>query len=757
MQGKGISAGIAIGTVYYYQRISAEIKTYKIIDKDAEWNRFKAAQAKAVEELRELAADVKFKIGEQEAFLFETYQMLAKDFDYEGIIEQIIKEEKLNAETAVRHALEVFTEMFAAMQDAYMRERLEDIKDVSERIIGILNDVMPEYIDSEVPVILLAEDLTPSEMIQLDKTKAAGIITADGSGLSHTAILARAMGIPMIGGLGDDWKEVCHGRSIVMDGETGSIIIEPEEDVVQVMLKKQEQLLKQRALLEQLKGKENVTLDGRKIRISCSISSPEEVLSVHQNDADGIGLFRSEFLYLNRSTYPTEEEQYEAYKKVLSEMKGKEVIVRTCDMGADKQTAYFDLPKEENSAMGFRSLRISLMRQEFFRTQLRALYRASVYGRLGILFPMVTSVWEVREVKNICESVKKELEREGILYSKEIELGIMIETPAAAIISDELAKEVDFFSCGTNDLTQFVLACDRQNPNLECFYDPHHPAVLRLLKMVCENAHANGIRVGICGELGADLELIKIFLTMGVDELSVSPSAVLPLRQAVRAIDIRKKIILTSHGLTTPIGKKLIGKELSNENLKSKRIFLFHEPHYFIEEMLINACLSLGFQRENILLSGQQKREEDILKSDYIYCTEGNTFEIMSLLRERKLVPLFKKAFKNGVVYIGASAGAIIAGESIEEAKFFDKNFTEMVNFEGLCLFDGIVFPHLTQMEFEEFLRDNAHLKEKYQKIYSIGDEECIILQAEEAKEDSQKAMEFFLERRIVYENSSRI
>ena len=540
IQGKGVSTGVGIGPLYYYHRVTTEITTYEVEDTDAEWERFKMAQSAAVEELLALAEKTRIEIGEEEAFLFETHQMLAEDLDYEESIEGMIKEEKLNAESAVLRTSELFAEMFAAMEDAYMRERAADIKDVSARILRILGGVTEGGIHSEVPVIVAADDLAPSETIQLDKTKILGFVTALGSGSSHTAILARTMGIPAVVGVGDALKEEFSQREVVIDGATGTVVIEPDEKMRSSMLTKRDELAKQRESLEQLKGEENVTIDGKKIRIYCNIGSPEDVLAVHENDGGGIGLFRSEFLYLNSSTYPTEEEQFEAYKKVLVDMKGKEVIIRTCDIGADKQIDYFELPKEENPAMGMRALRISLERPEVFRTQLRALYRASAYGKLGIMFPMVTSVWEVREVKKLCEAVKNELDTEGIPYSREVELGIMIETPAAAILSDCLAKEVDFFSCGTNDLTQYTLACDRQNNNLGRFYDPHHPAVIKLLKMVCDNAHANGIWVGICGELGADLELTETFLAMGVDELSVSPRAVLQVRHAVRSIDTRR-------------------------------------------------------------------------------------------------------------------------------------------------------------------------------------------------------------------------
>ena len=537
IQGKGVSAGVGMGPLYFYRRANTEIKTYTVENSDAEWLRFKGAQAIAIAQLGELAEKTRKEVGEEEAFLFETHQMLAEDLDYEEAIEEIIKEEKLNAETAVSRTSVVFADMFASMDDSYMKERAADVKDVSQRILSILCGVVQGGIDSEVPVLVAADDLAPSETIQLDKSKILGFITAQGSGSSHTAILARTMGIPAIVGLGDSLKEEYEGREVIVDGGTGVVVIDPDEETRTRLLKKREEQLEQRRLLEQLKGLPNVTKDGKSIRIFCNIGSPEDVHAVQANDGGGIGLFRSEFLYLNSNTYPTEDEQFEAHKSVLSDMGDKEVIIRTCDIGADKQIDYCELPKEENPAMGLRALRISLTRLDFFRTQLRALYRASAYGKLGIMFPMVTSVWEVREAKKLCETVKRELEAEGIPYSDDVQIGIMIETPAAAILSDRLAKEVDFFSCGTNDLTQYTLACDRQNNDLGRFYDPHHPAVIRLLKMVCDNAHANGIWVGICGELGADLELTETFLAIGIDELSVSPRSVLPLRNAVRSID----------------------------------------------------------------------------------------------------------------------------------------------------------------------------------------------------------------------------
>ena len=541
IQGKGVSTGIGMGPLYFYRRATAEIKFYTVEDTDAEWQRFKDAQATAIEQLGELAEKAREEAGDDAAFLFETHQMMAEDMDYEESIEGIIKEEKLNAEIAVSRTADQFAEMFATMDDSYMQARAADVRDVSSRIVSILCGVVQGGIASDVPVLLAADDLAPSETIQLDKSKILGFITAHGSGSSHTAILARTMGIPAIVGMGDSLKMEYEGRQVICDGSTGAVVIDPDEDTRAYMEKKRQEQLEFQKMLETLKGQENKTLDGRSIRVYCNIGSPEDVHAVLTNDGDGSGLFRSEFLYLNSKTYPTEDEQFEAYKAVLSDMDGREVIIRTCDIGADKQIDYFELPKEENPAMGMRALRISLSRPEFFKTQLRALYRASAYGKLGIMFPMVTSVWEVREAKKMIEKVKAELTAEGLPYSEHVEIGIMIETPAAAVMSDRLAREVDFFSCGTNDLTQYTLACDRQNNDLGRFYNPHHPAVLRLIKMVVDNAHKNGIWVGICGELGADLDMTETFLAIGVDELSVSPRAVLPLRNAIRNTDMSEK------------------------------------------------------------------------------------------------------------------------------------------------------------------------------------------------------------------------
>ena len=534
IQGKGVSTGVAMGPLYYYQRAKSTIRRYEVKDADAEWQRFKDAQAVCIEQLGELAEKARAEAGDEAALLFETHQLMAEDLDYEESIEGLIRGSLLNAEAAVMDTAAQFADMFAQMDDAYMQARAADVRDVSGRIISVLTGAVQGGIDSPVPVILAADDLAPSETVQLDKSKILGFITEGGSGSSHTAILARTMGIPAIIGVGDALKPEYEGREVIVDGGTGNVVIDADEQTRARLAAKQQEQRRLREMLEQLKGQPNVTKDGRTMRVYCNIGSPEDVHSVLENDGGGIGLFRSEFLYLNCDDYPSEDYQFEAYKKVLSDMDGREVVIRTLDIGADKQIGYFDLPKEENPAMGNRALRICLSRPEIFRTQLRALYRASVYGKLGIMFPMVTSVWEVKEAKKMCERVKAELTAEGIPYSPDVEVGIMIETPAAAVMSDRLAREVDFFSCGTNDLTQYTLACDRQNADLGRFFNPHHPAVLRLLKMVCENAHKQGIWVGICGELGADLALTETFLAIGVDELSVSPRAVLPLRQKIR-------------------------------------------------------------------------------------------------------------------------------------------------------------------------------------------------------------------------------
>ncbi len=546
IQGKGVSTGVAAGPLYFYQRAKSTITRYQITDLEAEWARFKAAQAKAIEQLGVLAEKAREEAGDEAALLFETHQMMCEDLDYEEAIENGIKEELRNAEAVVTDVAAQFAEMFASMDDTYMQARAADVKDVSSRIIGILSGVVQGGIDSDVPVVLAADDLAPSETVQLDKSKILGFVTAAGSGSSHTAILARTMGIPAIVGVGDQLKPEYEGRSVIIDGGTGNVVVDPDDPTRERLMAKRAELIKRQELLNQLKGLPNESKDGQKVRIYCNIGNPEDVHSVLENDGAGIGLFRSEFLYLNCDDYPSEDYQFEAYKKVLADMGGKEVVIRTLDIGADKMIGYFNLPHEENPALGNRALRICLNRPEIFKTQLRALYRASAYGKLSIMFPMVTSVWEVKEAKKMCELVMKELKAEGIPYSDEVDVGIMIETPSAAVISDRLAKIVDFFSIGTNDLTQYTLACDRQNNDLGRFFNAHHPAVLRLIKMVAANAHKEGIWCGICGELGADLELTETFLSIGVDELSVSPRAVLPLRQKVRETTVslvRDKIV----------------------------------------------------------------------------------------------------------------------------------------------------------------------------------------------------------------------
>ncbi len=554
IQGKGVSTGVAIGPLYFYQRAKSTIRRYEVADVEAEWARFKAAQEKAIEQLGELAEKAREEAGDEAALLFETHQMMAEDMEYEESIQTAIQETKLNAEAAVTDTAAQFAEMFASMDDPYFQARSADVKDVSGRIISILTGVVQGGINSPVPVILAADDLAPSETVQLDKSKILGFITEGGSGSSHTAILARTMGIPAIIGVGDQMKPEYEGREVIIDGSTGGVVIEADADTRAHLLKKMEEQKRQRELLEKLKGLPNTTQDGQSIRVYCNIGSPDDVAAVLSNDAGGVGLFRSEFLYLNCDDFPTEDYQFEAYKKVLSDMGGKEVVIRTLDIGADKQIGYFNMPKEENPALGNRALRICLNRPEIFRTQLRALFRASAYGKLGIMFPMVTSVWEVKEARKMCDQVKAELTKEGIPFSDDVEIGIMIETPAAVLMSDRLAKVVDFFSCGTNDLTQYTLACDRQNADLGRFYNPHHPAVLRALKMVCDNAHKNGVWVGICGELGADLSLTETFLSIGIDELSVSPRSVLPLRQKVRETNLSE------------VKDKILGELLSDEN-----------------------------------------------------------------------------------------------------------------------------------------------------------------------------------------------
>ena len=534
LQGKGVSKGVVKGPLYFFHRPDTTI--VKGDNCDAAWEKQRLAQAQAatIAQLEALAAACRESSGEEMAILFETHAMFVEDEDFVCQIHEALDTERCTAEYAVQAAGESFAAMFAAMDDAYMQARAADIRDVARRIVNNLMGIVEGGIDSEEPVILAADDLAPSETIQLDKSKILGFATQGGSANSHTAILARTMGIPAVCSLGTSLKPEFSGRVAYMDGETGAIFLEPDELTLLALREKYEKEQQMKQLLQSMRGQEDITLDGKKINVYCNIGSPEDVAAVQANDGQGIGLFRSEFLYLAASDYPSEEEQFQAYKSVAAAMNGKRVIIRTLDIGADKQVDYFDMKKEENPALGLRAIRICLNRPEVFRPQLRALYRASAYGKIAIMFPMITSVWEVKECKRACQAVMKELKEEGIPFNPETEIGIMIETPASVFIAEELAKHVDFFSVGTNDLTQYTLACDRQCNDLGKFLDPHHPAVLRAIKMAADAAHANGIWIGVCGELGADLSLLPTFLAMGLDELSVTPSAVLPLRAEIR-------------------------------------------------------------------------------------------------------------------------------------------------------------------------------------------------------------------------------
>lgn len=534
IQGKGVSKGIAKGPLYFFQRSDTTVTLKVVSDIEAEKARLAVAQEQSIRQLNALAEKCQEDAGEEMAVLFETHAMFVEDEDFVECITSLIDEESCNAEHAVEQAGIQFAAMFAAMDDAYMQARAADIKDVAKRLLNNLLGVVDGGIHSDVPVILAADDLAPSETLQLDKSKILGFVTMGGSGNSHTAILARTMGIPAICGAGEALAEGYNGRVGYIDGETGQLIIDPDAMTQAALKEKYEKQQETKKLLETMKGQEDITLDGKKMLLYCNIGSPEDVAAVLANDGQGIGLFRSEFLYLSASDYPTEDEQFEAYRSVAAAMNGKRVVIRTLDIGADKQVDYFDMKEEENPALGVRAIRICLNRPEVFRTQLRALYRASVYGKIAIMFPMITSVWEVKECKRACMSVMKELEAEGIPYDKDTELGIMIETPSSVFVAEELAKLVDFFSVGTNDLTQYTLACDRQANDLGKFYDPHHPALLRAIKMAADAAHKAGIWIGICGELGADISMLPTFLAMGIDELSVSPSAVLPVRAAIR-------------------------------------------------------------------------------------------------------------------------------------------------------------------------------------------------------------------------------
>ena len=534
ISGKSVFGGVSIGKLLFYKRNEKVIKRTHVDNVDEEMVRFQNAKDTAVEQLKGLYEKALDDVGEANAMIFEIHQMMLEDLDYLESIENIIRTQEVNAEFAVATTADNFSQMFASMDDAYMQGRAADVKDVSERVLDILCGTSDGMKEMTEPCIIAADDLAPSETVQLDKSKVLGFATMYGSSNSHTAILARTMNIPAVIGLGERLSQEYDGKDAVIDGFTGTLYIDPDEKTLAAMQEKRAKDLEQKALLEQLKGKEHVTKTGQKINIYANIGNVSDVGAVLKNDAGGIGLFRSEFLYLENTDFPTEEQQFAVYKQVAENMAGKKVIIRTLDIGADKQVDYFGLDKEENPALGYRAIRICLTRPEIFKTQLRALYRAALYGNISIMFPMIISVDEIHRIKAIIAEVKEELKNEGIPYKENVELGVMIETPASVMISRELAKEVDFFSVGTNDLTQYTLAIDRQNSKLDEFYDPHHPAILSMIRMAAENAHAEGAWIGICGELGADLELTEEFLKMGLDELSVSPSMVLPLRKRIR-------------------------------------------------------------------------------------------------------------------------------------------------------------------------------------------------------------------------------
>lgn len=539
--GKGVYGAVAIGKISVFQRQDVQVKRFKIEDCEAEIARLEAAKETAIRQLSQIYEKALKEVGEANAQIFEIHRMMVEDEDYNDAIVEMIHGQNVNAEYAVAVTADNFADMFAAMDDCYMQARAADVRDISNRIITCLSNAESTSQSADEAVIICADDLAPSETVSLDKEKVLAFVTAYGSSNSHTAILARNMNIPAIIGVGEEFlSAVRDGDMAIADGFTGELIVNPDEDVLKAAQAKKQGEAEKKELLQKLRGKENITLDGTKIKIYANIGSVDNIGAVLLNDAGGIGLFRSEFLYLEKADYPTEEEQFQVYKRVLESMASKKVIIRTLDIGADKQAEYFHLDKEENPALGFRAIRICLAHPEVFKKQLRALYRASVYGKLGIMFPMITSVSELEEILALCDAVKKELSQDGMEYSKDVELGIMIETPAAAIISDKLAPMVDFFSVGTNDLTQYTLACDRQNPNLERFCDTHHEAILRLIAMSADNAHKHGKWIGICGELAADTALTETFLRMGIDELSVSPSFVLKVRDTVRNIDLTK-------------------------------------------------------------------------------------------------------------------------------------------------------------------------------------------------------------------------
>ena len=536
-KGKSVFGGIAIGKISVYKKDEQLVKRVKIEDADAEMERYTAARNIAAAQLQKLYDKALKEVGEANAAIFEVHQMMLEDEDYNESVENIIHSQMVNAEYAVASTADNFAQMFEAMDDDYMRGRAADVRDISERVITVLAGGAGSGLDSDEPVIIAADDLAPSETVQLDKDKVLSFVTAHGSENSHTAILARTMGIPALIGTGIDLDETVDGKFGIVDGTNGVVYVDPDAELLVEMKKKQQEEQEKKRLLQTLKGKENITLDGQKVMLYANVGNIKDLGIALQNDAGGIGLFRSEFIYLGQDHYPTEEEQFQIYKTVAETMAGRRVIIRTLDIGADKQCDYFELDKEDNPAMGLRAIRICLTRPEIFKTQLRALFRASVYGNINIMYPMIISVDEVRQIKAIVEEVKAELTEQGIEYGNPAQ-GIMIETPASVMMSRELAEEVDFFSIGTNDLTQYTLAIDRQNSKLDKFFDSHHPAVLRMIQMTVENAHKAGIWCGICGELGADQALTKDFLAMGVDELSVSPGSILPLRKIILETDV---------------------------------------------------------------------------------------------------------------------------------------------------------------------------------------------------------------------------
>lgn len=536
--GKSIFRKVAIGKIFFYEKNTAVVKRTKIEDAKTELDRFEHAKETAKAQLQNLYEKALQEVGDSGAAIFEVHMMMIDDLDYNGSIQNMIESQSVNAEYAVAMTGDNFSTMFAEMDDDYMKARAADVKDISERLVSVLSGVDNDMGNLDEPVILVADDLAPSETVQMDKSKLLAFVTEHGSSNSHTAILARTMNIPAI--IGVPIKKEWHGHMAIVDGYAGCVIIDPDEEEIEKAQKAVAEEEEKQKLLKALKGEKTITKDGKEIHLYANIGSVADTAAVLMNDAEGIGLFRSEFLYLESDTYPTENEQFNAYKTVAENMAGKKVIIRTLDIGADKQVDYFELDKEENPALGYRAIRICLTRQEVFKTQLRALLRASAYGNISIMFPMIIAVDEVRKIKQILKEVKDELREQGIPF-KDVEIGVMIETPAAVMVSEQLAQEVDFFSIGTNDLTQYTLAIDRQNPKLDEFYDAHHPAVLKLIQMTIENGHKGGAWVGICGELGADLKLTETFLRMGVDELSVSPTFVLPIRNRVRSLDLSQE------------------------------------------------------------------------------------------------------------------------------------------------------------------------------------------------------------------------